>query len=526
MSTLLNAAGETLSAILSNAPTEGQDRLVTAWVRQQGTALGSQNYVFYLRADPESEQLNSDLYSSDSAQWIAIGRNGAGSVQAFQTGVVHEEDVWQLVGHYVSGNNGTSNGTLQLGTNGEFRASNSVPYSTPSNRALDRLFIGGWDVSSFGRWRGYVAEFAIWTPADFAAAQAIFAELATKRPDAVAAGTPIFYAPLLSDATVAIGGTTLSVNGTTTFHDDVHPSLADGSAPDAPTIGAVTSVTHNAATVHWTDNSDNETGFKVEYGESSSNVVASWSAAPGSPAAADAETFNLTGLDPSTTYKARVAATNASGDSDWAETAEFTTDPAPDTTPPTLSNPTATATGQTTASGSVTTDEGNGTLYYLASANSSENAATVKGGDSQAVSATGVQNVSVTGLTHSTGYYLHFVHVDAADNESDVASSSQFTTDAPPPPATKGVRIQLSAGAENLTGLSVRWWDDPTATGAPDYSVDNEATDGSRWLEIDLDSTTANDVDDLGYLLVFKAGANPDDDMVAAGRVPIVDISA
>lgn len=199
--------------------------------------------------------------------------------------------------------------------------------------------------------------------------------------------------------------------------------------------------------------------------------------------------------------------------------------PPPDETAPTLSNPTATATGQTSASGSVTTDEGNGTLYYLASANSTESAATVKGGDSQAVTGTGVQNVGVTGLTHSTGYYLHFVHVDAAENESDVASSSQFTTDAPPPPATKGVRIQLSAGAESLTGLSVRWWDDPTATGAPDYSVDNEATDGSRWLEIDLDSTTANDVDDLGYLLVFKAGANPDDDMVAAGRVPIVDIS-
>lgn len=198
----------------------------------------------------------------------------------------------------------------------------------------------------------------------------------------------------------------------------------------------------------------------------------------------------------------------------------------PDTTAPILTTPTATATGQTTASGSVTTDEGNGTLYYLASGNSSESAATVKGGSSQAVSGTGVQNVTFTGLTANTPYYPHYVHDDAADNESNVASGSQFTTDAIPDPGTKGVLIQLSAGAESLSGLSVRWWDDPTASGAPDYEADNETTDSSGWLEIDLDSVTALDIDDPGYLLVFKAGATSADDNVAAGRVAIVDISA
>jgi hypothetical protein len=102
-----------------------------------------------------------------------------------------------------------------------------------------------------------------------------------------------------------------------------------------------------------------------------------------------------------------------------------------DTTAPILSSATGTATGTTTASGTVDTDEGNGTLYFYASTNASESAATIKAsGDSQAVSASGTQNVTVSGLTAETSYYLHYVQDDAATNTSNVLSSSSFTTDA------------------------------------------------------------------------------------------------
>lgn len=108
-----------------------------------------------------------------------------------------------------------------------------------------------------------------------------------------------------------------------------------------------------------------------------------------------------------------------------------------DIDPPILTSPTATATSSTAASGSISTNEGNGTLYYLASSNSTETGTTVKAGSSQSVSASGVQNVSVSGLTASTSYYLHYLHRDAAGNDSTVASSAQFTTQAAPevPPA-------------------------------------------------------------------------------------------
>jgi len=218
------------------------------------------------------------------------------------------------------------------------------------------------------------------------------------------------------------------------------------------------------------------------------------------------------------------------GNSDTADSNSFSIDVAEaDTTAPVLTSPTGTATGQTTASGTVDTDEGNGTLYWLTTTNSTESAATVKGGSSQAVTATGEQSVGVTGLTAATGYYLHYVHRDAAGNDSTVASSSLFTTDSVPVPVP-GVRIQLHDGATEqagLSGLTVAWFDDddPATMGAPVLQSSTETTDASGWLEVDLDGYTALDIDDPGFLIVYKAGGTPEDDLVFAGRLPVEDIA-
>lgn len=117
-----------------------------------------------------------------------------------------------------------------------------------------------------------------------------------------------------------------------------------------------------------------------------------------------------------------------------------------DTTAPTLTSPTGTQTGSTTASGTVTTDEGNGTLYFLASTNSTETAATVKAASSQAVSATGSQSVSFTGLTASMTYYAHYCHTDAAANDSTVANSASFTTAAGSVPKASTTILNHIAG--------------------------------------------------------------------------------
>jgi hypothetical protein len=115
--------------------------------------------------------------------------------------------------------------------------------------------------------------------------------------------------------------------------------------------------------------------------------------------------------------------------------------PSGDTTAPILSSATDAANGQTASTGSVSTDEGNGTLYWVVTTSATapsaaqvkagqDNTGTAADGDSgsQSVSATGVQNITPSGLTASTAYTTHFMHEDAASNQSTVASASGFTT--------------------------------------------------------------------------------------------------
>lgn len=140
-----------------------------------------------------------------------------------------------------------------------------------------------------------------------------------------------------------------------------------------------------------------------------------------------------------------------------------------DTTAPILTFPTGTATGSTTANGSVTTNEGNGTLYRLASTNATESAATIKAAAlTTTVTATGAQAVSFTGLTPATTYYTHFVHVDAALNES-------FVADAP-------VSFTTSGGTATLTSSALK---DNTGTlhlSAPFEAFVLDATTGALVL--------------------------------------------
>jgi hypothetical protein len=98
---------------------------------------------------------------------------------------------------------------------------------------------------------------------------------------------------------------------------------AGGSAPAAPTGVTAGSVTALSATASWTDASADETGFKVQYAPS---PYSSWTALSGSPTAANATSL-ATGnvLTDGTSYKFRVASTNANGDSAYVESGVFTT---------------------------------------------------------------------------------------------------------------------------------------------------------------------------------------------------------
>lgn len=152
----------------------------------------------------------------------------------------------------------------------------------------------------------------------------------------------------------------------------------------------------------------------------------------------------------STTYYARARYTRGPDTSAWSTSVSKTM--ASDTTAPTLSSPTDTANGSTGATISVSTNEGNGLLYWAVTTSSTPPTATaLKAGTgaaafgNQAVSGTGVQNASPTGLTASTAYYAHFLHRDAAGNDSSIASADGFSTGAAATLPTSGLILRLDA---------------------------------------------------------------------------------
>jgi chitodextrinase len=259
---------------------------------------------------------------------------------------------------------------------------------------------------------------------------------------------------------------------------------ADTTAPTMSGSVTTSNVTANSLTMAYTAGSDNVA--VTRYDVSVDTGTASW-VSNGTNLS-----YNATGLTASTAYTARVRAADAAGNLSNVLTASVTTSASADTTAPTLSNPVGTATGSTTATATVSTDEGNGTLYYMVSTNATETATTVKAGSSKSVTASGTQNVSFTGLTASTQYYTHFLHRDAAGNDSAVANGPGFTTNSA---ATMASQYNLtSSNSAGMTGGALTaasagandWYAQPTNTRVNIRSNDGNNTvpaDGSfRWV--------------------------------------------
>lgn len=206
--------------------------------------------------------------------------------------------------------------------------------------------------------------------------------------------------------------------------------------------GSVSTDTGNG-TLYWvvTTSVTSPSSAEVKAGQDHNGVAADDS---GSQAVSGTGVQNLSpapsGLTSETTYYIHFMHENASAvQSSVASGDGFTT---ADVTAPTLSSPTDAANGSTAATGSVSTNEGNGTLYWVVSTSgTAPSAAQVKAGNdhtgsaaadsgSQAVSGTGVQTLSPapSGLTASTAYTIHFMHEDASANQSSVSSGDGFTT--------------------------------------------------------------------------------------------------
>ena len=186
-----------------------------------------------------------------------------------------------------------------------------------------------------------------------------------------------------------------------------------------------------------------------------------------------------------------------------------------DTTAPTLTSASVTAVGTTTGTGNVTTDEGNGTLYSIVSTSATApSAAQIQAGQNhtgaaavwsgnQAVSSTGAKTFSITGLTASTAYYAHFQHKDAANNNSTVVTSAQFTTgstDTTVPTLTGSITIS----SKTTTSYTATWpsGSDNVAVTGYEYRLN-----AGSWVDVGNVLTTNINARTLGSTDTFEVRA-------------------
>lgn len=132
--------------------------------------------------------------------------------------------------------------------------------------------------------------------------------------------------------------------------------------------------------------------------------------------------------------------------------------PVVDIIAPVLSMPSGSPSTATSISGTVMTDEGNGTLYhYFSQSATPPSIANLKAGTgadaagSQTITAAGMPTVVESGLVEDNTYYIHFLHTDAAGNDSNIATTAGILLTLALPVPT----LTLLSGAGELLSFSI-----------------------------------------------------------------------
>jgi hypothetical protein len=261
----------------------------------------------------------------------------------------------------------------------------------------------------------------------------------------------------LSGLTVAqwYGIYVTAYNGTTESAPSTIVNFFTADPPNAPSLLALTALGSSSIRASWRDNSDNETGFTVEWG--TDGITFGTTASIG----ANVATYDITGLASNTLYYVRVKATNASGSSAYCATANVSTMAA-------IAQPT----------GLTVTPWGSGTLEIHFQDNSTEEddhrlERRPKDGSGYSADLTGGK----TFLADSE-YSGSHVAGNAFDNDSGTAWASADTA------MPHWVRVDFGAGVTKRIGKVTIY---PAAFGdgarAKDFTVDGSAN-GSSWTNI------------------------------------------
>ena len=233
-------------------------------------------------------------------------------------------------------------------------------------------------------------------------------------------------------------------------------------APAAPTGLVATATSSSAITLTWADQSNNETGFKIErkVGTGSFTQIAT--------VGTNVTAYANTGLTSSTTYSYRVRSTNSGGDSAYSNTASATTQASAPTIPATPTGLTATATSSTAINVAWTDQSNNETGFKIERK--------VGTGSFTQVATVGA-NVTTypdSGLTASTGYSYRVRATNSVGDSAYSNTASATTQGAGTVPAAPS---GLVATAVSRTQINLTWVDQ--ANNEDGFKIERKVGTGS-----------------------------------------------
>lgn len=263
-----------------------------------------------------------------------------------------------------------------------------------------------------------------------------------------------------------------------------------------PTTGYGTVVTDTPTGTLYavaTTSSTPPTATQVKAGQDHSGSSATWS---GNQTVAGAGTYEVTptGLTELTAYTIHYMH-EVSGRQSAVVSGDGFTTPSSDMTAPTLSSAVVTNIASTFATVGCTTNEGNGTVYWVVTTSSTAPTATqVKAGQDHTGAAVatgkkgswaaptpsgGAQTGSATGLSASTNHWAYFMHEDAVGNKSTVLSSSSFTTNPAVTPGSQTFNANGTFTVPSFNTLTVHVYGGAGAGGGGGINSNFVGGDGS-----------------------------------------------
>jgi hypothetical protein len=157
------------------------------------------------------------------------------------------------------------------------------------------------------------------------------------------------------------------------------------------------------------------------------------------------------------TVSVEVDASDLNGNAMATDAYSFTTGPAPDTTPPVISNVQATSITDTSAVITWTTDEVSDSLVQYG---------TSSGSYPSSRSSTGMvtsHTINLTGLSQNTTYYFRVRSKDTANN-TRTSSELTFTTDPPPDYTVQGLPLALQGSTPESNNVTLTFNNIPAGT--------------------------------------------------------------